>query len=491
MARRPLSRRQFLRGAGGLAISLPFLESLAPANAQAPPITPRFLAFIQPNGFFEPVYYPSVEADVKFADNVFSKELGKISGPISEALGTTFDAYRSKMNIYRGLDVVGGWGHSPCLALASARRIVGGDDAPKDPVGHSRSIDVVMGMSKNFYPTEPKIRALRAQEANAGPGYSIDKDSDGKSIFIPYTLWPGDLWQQVFGGVVSDPATQATLRSKRAMIGDLILSDYRSLLSDPRLSSGDKTLVTNFADMLQSLNAKLTAQGPLQCTVPGRPQASSDYWDLLTQSERDSAAFKYVDLMVGAFQCNLTRIGIISYFSDNDRHGLSHESYFNRENQLRYISYSQSAFAPPIKYALQKMDALQESNGKSMLENSLVFWGAEQSAGFSHSGMSMPAITFGSMNGAIKTGYYMDYRLKPLKYLAGREDIHTAFGNQTYNQLLITIMRGMGLQPSDYLQYGDGKGFGSFDLSTIDFYNNEYAGVEVKRNNTLPFISNV
>jgi hypothetical protein len=398
------------------------------------------------------------------------------------------------MNIYRGLDVPGAFGHSPCIALAAARRLVNGDNEPIDPVGNSRSIDVVMGLSKNFYPTEPKIRALRAKEPVGGSGaFSIDKDATGKTIQVPYSMWPSDMWTQIFSGVTSNPTTLATLQSKRTTIGDLLLSDYKSLLADPRLSSSDKGIVTNFTDMLQTLNSKLTSVSPVQCTVPNQPKSSSIYWDYLTQAERDSMLMTYVDLMVSAFQCDLTRVGVIAYFNDTPRHDLSHQDYFDRASQLQFVSLVQNGYAPALKYAVQKLDSVVESNGKSMLENSLVLWGAEQSAGNAHCAVSMPAITFGSMNGAIKTGYYMDYRLKPLQYYAGRNDIFPAFGNQTYNQLLITIMRGMGLQPADYMSYGDGKGFGTFDTSPaiLQYLNGEYTGVEAKRNTTLPFISNV
>ena len=47
-----LSRRNFLRGVGGLTLGLPFLESLVlrGAGAQAPAPTKRFIVFFQCNG---------------------------------------------------------------------------------------------------------------------------------------------------------------------------------------------------------------------------------------------------------------------------------------------------------------------------------------------------------------------------------------------------------------------------------------------------------
>ena len=47
-----LTRRFFLRGAGGIAVGLPFLETLVPRSARAAPgdVAKRFVAFFECNG---------------------------------------------------------------------------------------------------------------------------------------------------------------------------------------------------------------------------------------------------------------------------------------------------------------------------------------------------------------------------------------------------------------------------------------------------------
>ena len=85
----------------------------------------------------------------------------------------------------------------------------------------------------------------------------------------------------------------------------------------------------------------------------------------------------------------------------------------------------------------------------------------------------------------------MDYRQRPLKYYAERADIYPGFGSETYNQLLNTFFQGLGVPPSEYEVYGDGGGFGSFDISkaAYQYLRGEYDILVGKRNKTLPFIS--
>ena len=59
--RAPISRRALLRGAGGVAISLPFLEAMTPKGARAAAATAprRMLNFFTENGVVESNWYLS------------------------------------------------------------------------------------------------------------------------------------------------------------------------------------------------------------------------------------------------------------------------------------------------------------------------------------------------------------------------------------------------------------------------------------------------
>ena len=59
MPRAPLSRRTLLRGAGGVAIALPFLEAMAPRRALAAGAPRRLLTFFTENGVVGSNWFPT------------------------------------------------------------------------------------------------------------------------------------------------------------------------------------------------------------------------------------------------------------------------------------------------------------------------------------------------------------------------------------------------------------------------------------------------
>lgn len=85
-----LSRRQLLRGAGGILVGLPFLEALAPrvAHAQAMP-QKRFIGIYHPNGVYTPQWFPT------------GSESNFTLGPIHQALAP----YKSKLLFTSGVDM--------------------------------------------------------------------------------------------------------------------------------------------------------------------------------------------------------------------------------------------------------------------------------------------------------------------------------------------------------------------------------------------------
>lgn len=484
MSKNNPGRRQFIRGLGGLTLTLPFMPSLFPSQAfaQSATVPKRFVSVVSFDGYFEKVYYPTVDADKIYAPDVYYKPLSEIAA-ISETLGTHFDSFKSKMNIYRGLDIPGSVGHSAANALCGAARIVFGDDNPVDPVGTSRSIDVVLGKSKNFYPQSPKFLALRGQEPSYNYSVSFDKDAENKTIRVPFLKNPKDMFQQTFGGLITDPKMQDDFINKKVKLGDLLLEDFNRIRNGRRISSTDKTLLENFIDRLQDLNTKLNIP-TMACSAPNLRTISSGYWDQMTETDRDNFFSNYVDVMVAAMACDLTRVSVISVRLHGHDHALSHSDPNDRGNQLKYIANTQK-ITKILKSFATKMDGITEANGLSMLDNSILYWGNEDSNGGPHSCISMPAMSWGSAGGKIKTGYYLDYRQRPFFRHPDGQDL-----GRSYTQLLITFMRALGLQPNEYLSYGDGGGFGSFKRDA-PYSKQMYYAYEQFRNDPLPFISMV
>ncbi|MEQ1843624.1 MAG: DUF1552 domain-containing protein, partial [Verrucomicrobiales bacterium] len=106
-----LSRRHFLRGAGGAMMGLPFLEAMTPAFSRAAPNSPkRFVAMCATLGFHGPHLFPST-AGVDYEPGQYLSKLKD---------------YRSDFTLFSGLshpDQQGNNGHASEMTwLTSARR---------------------------------------------------------------------------------------------------------------------------------------------------------------------------------------------------------------------------------------------------------------------------------------------------------------------------------------------------------------------------------
>jgi hypothetical protein len=200
-----------------------------------------------------------------------------------------------------------------------------------------------------------------------------------------------------------------------------------------------------------------------------------------------------IDVLVSAMSCDMTRVGVLHIQDFTPEAGASHATAHavshDREGSaaVQEISAGYSDFkSDQILYLLQKLSSIIESDGSTMLDNTVILWTAELTSGQHHVSTCLPTATFGGAQGAIKTGYLMDFRLKPISYLAGRSDFNAPLG-QPYNRLLITMMRAMGMQPSEYMNEGDGGGFGEFKTN-IEYISDQYTRYQSLRNDPLPII---
>ncbi len=494
------SRRDFLRGMGGFTLALPFLHSLAPLQALAQVAAKkRFVAIHHYNGIFEKVWYPQVDVTAAngftaHASDVFYKLLTNVQrtseGYLSENFQKDFDSIQSKMNIYRGLDLIGGDDHDACHFLCGMQDLAESGTAPR---GGGASIDQIMAKSSNFYQSAPAFRYLAAQEDESwSMSISWERNLTTNGIVrAAYNKRPSDLFNKVFAGLVADPVVQNKLASMKITIGDIVLADYKAKMNDRRISSEDKIRLSNFVDNLQEVQKKLSSMNPTPALTCNKPTGilNYDYFSLLNETQKMQYYNSHADIMAAAIACDLSRVCVITDNGFLSNHDYSHENPDSRDAQLQFMKYNRRA-VQLVARLVNNLNSMVDnpSTGQTVLDNSLVMWGSEIGNSQSHRTESMPVVSFGGAGGAIKTGYYVDYRQRPLKAIAGRSDF-SAMG-RSYTQYLITVMRAMGLQQAEYNNYGDGGGFGMF-ASNVAYSDNAYEPYRQFRNQTLPFISNI
>jgi hypothetical protein len=116
--------------------------------------------------------------------------------------------------------------------------------------------------------------------------------------------------------------------------------------------------------------------------------------------------------------------------------------------QAKIFDANQKSFELLFVDLARKLD-VEEAPGVTVLDDTLLMW-TQESGAVTHHSRSTPIVTFGSAAGRLKTGMAIDYRnLRPeseVKFSGG------AFGPSgiLYAQLLATVLRSMGVPPSEW-----------------------------------------
>lgn len=439
-----ISRRDFLKTSSSTALALPFLPSLFSFEAEAAgAIKPRFVAIYTKNGQRDEYWKPAVNATSSFGSG---RELAlshfSATG-ISPILGSAFQPYQSKLTMIQGMDNVISMGHND-------QQMLGHFDIKK-PIS---TIDRVLAKSSKFYGgIIPIIDALHYGESFSY-GYSGTNFSK-----IPTFREIQASYERIFG------LGQASVLSKQSRIVERTLGFFTRVKANPKLSAADKNLIDTQASIMSDLRNRLQIMQPLTCTPPPMPT-------LTGTNQNELFLMNAVDMIVSAFLCNATQvasIGITNPFpidSPNGWHGDSHKSQVALGSAPNSLAINKWIAEKFVLRLISKMDSIIEANGKSMLDNSVIYWGNEISNGNGHSTEDMPVLLAGSAGGKLRTGYLYDYRNLAAPKVSTDNAGSSSYVGRPSNQLLVTLLQAMGLSPADYETPGT-KSYGVYQSGSV------------------------
>jgi hypothetical protein len=394
-----------LGGAGAL-LGLPFFESLFGTQAQADDAAPvRLLAFYVPCGIHMKNFTPTKEG--YFYD-------------LPQSLS-------SLANIRPKVSVISGLSNIP------AKPDGAGDHASGTgaflTVAHPKkteAADIMNGISVD----QVAANALKSKTAIASMQLGIDGgtgvgncDSGYSCAYAHNISWssptqalqcltsPSLVWDQLFGG--ADPTQTASEKAKqmlyRTSMLDYLKDDTTKLKT--HLGKTDQAKLDQYLTGVSELEGKIqkSAQGPMCNPIdkPDDPPTVQEHVDIMT------------DLMALAFQCDATRV--ISFMLGNagsnrvyDFLGISkghHEASHHMDLQENFDILTKINTWEIAQFAklCSKLDAITDVNGKTILDNSLVYLGSEIEDGNSHSHLNMPILLAGGANGAISPGRHLVY----------------------------------------------------------------------------------
>jgi hypothetical protein len=484
-----VTRRRFLLGAGGAALALPVLPSLLTSTAYGadPTFTRRPRLFVLASdhgGAFEASMFPSTSL-LTSQGSIFSDHpyrygtlTGSVSGskrqlsPVLSADSTRFSpALLGKMNVLYGIDVPFYIAHSTGIHLGNYARNDGNGQDGKDVQDDPRpTIDQILAWSPTFYPDIDSIRE-RAMVVSRRPisfNYSSPASQSGSIASVRGYDSSRDLFDRIF--VPPDDSMP-----RRAPVVDRVLESYRSLRNgNRRLSAADRQRLDDHMDRIAELQRKIGAGSGASCAGVTRPTEEADDFGGNNPEAAARWGQLYNDVVAAAFACGTSRVAVLDYGSTEsfvsyggDWHQEVAHKWQETAAQTKLVDSYQRLFETVFLDLAAKLD-VEEAPGMTYLDNSLLVW-TQESGMETHGSVSIPIVMFGSAAGFLKTGLFVDYRRTGNR--ASSFD-PGAGGTQSlgllHSQFLATVLRSMGLPPSEFERWGH-KGYGVPSLTGEDW----------------------
>jgi hypothetical protein len=414
-------RRAFLGGAT-VAIGLPFLEALAPKRAvgAAGAAPKRFLGYFYPNGMWMDDWRPvGTGTNFQFgpamgpAKRVFTD--GFTAYPASED-GPGLDSIRDQVLILSGLQntkqAPGVGDHSGGVGAFLTNRTTPRTADATSMGGPSIdfAISKVIGQSTKRPYLAMSGEVARPAGVLCDSGFScavgdhITFDDAGKNV--PRFDNPGMIFDQLFMGF--SPGASADAAKKRWALDKSILDTVMNEASglQPKLSYQDRPRFDEYLTSVREVERRIqTLQqgGGVMCTVPTRQNTG-----FVFENGRQTIDLCH-ELMALAFQCDATRV--ISFMwgnSSNGRphnfiscpgghHDISHHGTNQTSiNKLKRIDYW---WFRRFTALLTRLKGMTDVDGRSVLDNTLIFQGTDVSDGDKHNHDDMPVILAGGAAG--------------------------------------------------------------------------------------------
>ena len=407
-----ISRRTILRGVGA-AVALPLLEGMLPrfASAQVAPKKAVRMAFLfVPNGVDMANWTPTAEG----AGYV----LPEILQPLQNLRGSFNVLTGLAQNNARALgDGPGDHARSTACWLTGVhpKKTAGSD------IRNGISADQVAAQQIGNLTRFPSLELGCERGAMAGDcdsGYSCAYSSNiswrSETTPVAKEVNPRLVFERLFGD--GDALAQGENQAKRALykqsILDFVLEDAVKLKA--QLGGRDQKKIDEYFQAVREIEQRLERFEKNRATAlaSGVKQPAgipNDYGEHIRLMG---------DMMILAFQADLTRvatfmfandgsnrsfrqIGISEGHHDISHHGRSAEKMAKKKQIDRY-------HVEQLAYILNRMASIKEGDG-TLLDNSMIVYGAGISDGDRHNHDDLPILVAGKGGGALRTGRHIKY----------------------------------------------------------------------------------
>ena len=408
-----LSRRTVLKGMG-TALALPLLEAMQPMTAWgAESEAPLRLAFVYvPNGKHMQLWTPE-KTGTDYEMPKLLKPLAEHRQDLTVLSGLTLDKARANG------DGAGDHARAQAAFLTGSqpRKTHGAD------IRAGISIDQLaaqkLGQRTRFASIEIGCEGGR-QSGNCDSGYSCADQSTVSwrtdTSPVAKEVNPRSVFERLFGGTDNKERNASREKRKRykQSILDLVAEDARDL--QKKLGATDKRKLDEYLVGVREVEKRLEKIEQSQSKPIAKPKMEKPTG--VPREFKDHARL-LADLMVLAFQSDLTRISTFVFANDgsnrtyrsigvpNGHHYLSHHQ--GNQEKLKKIAMINEHHVEQFGYLLKKMKEVKEGGG-TLLDNSMVVYGSGIGDGNRHNHNELPILLAGKGGGTIKGGQHIRFR---------------------------------------------------------------------------------
>lgn len=425
-----LNRRSFLRGISA-AIAVPAMTSLAPAQALATVSNasagtsasgaPLRAAFIQfPNGAIPQAWWPEA---AKEGDKEF--KLSKTLAPL--------ESVKDSLQLLEGLDMepaqagadgAGDHARGNGTFLTGVRLKKSATDI-RAGVSIDQIIAAKVGGQTRFRSLELTCDGNRntgACDSGYSCAYQYNMSWASPTTPMMSEANPRLVFERLFGTGSPDQRRsnfRQRLEQQKSVL-DFVMADARAMQS--RLQHSDRHKLDEYLTSVRSIEARIqkaekfnTPDVAKVATPNGIPEEYSRHIELM------------FDLMRLAFQTDSTRVATFSLAHDGSNrsfseigiaeghHELSHHQY--NEERIAKVSKIDLFYTQQLAKFLSSLEATKDTDGNSILHNSMIVYGSGNADGNRHTHTNLPILLAGKGGGSVASGRRVDHQGKPLTNL--------------------------------------------------------------------------
>jgi Protein of unknown function (DUF1552) len=460
--RRGINRRAFLRGAGAVAIGLPFLEGLPERSAWSADNPPVFTFFM--------VAACGVVGKSFFPDATGALTQSGLAGATDRATAVLAPHAENLLfikNINFPLGSPSGCGHAQGLCQSLTATQPGGSGPSAYSGGISADMVIAQAVNPNgadpmtLYAGAKSYIAERISFKAGGAGQVRAADLN------PYTLYSKLVGLTGSGSgstTTVDPVAQE-LATTRKSVNDLVRGELNSLMGNSALSSADVQRLKQHFDSIRDVEVTMSGMASSAAAMCTQNGLSTDQLSMyqsgiaFTQSNSmiEDVVKLHLELVALAFACNYNRVGTLQWGDGTDETKYAVPSNASLNWPFHHISHrvdsdGTSGSNPTAEQAHHEIDTLRMQSllhgldafkARGLQNQSIIMWTNHVADGPSHSMTNVPHIIWGNGGGYLKTGQYID---------AGK-----VTNNKLFNTLITAAIRD---KSSTTVNFGMGTGTG-------------------------------